>query len=1584
MTLSSAGLLSGTPTATGTFNFTAGVQDANSCTATQAYSLAIAAPTITLSPASLPAPTVGAAYSQTVTASGGGTPYTYGVTSGALPAGLTLSPGGAISGTPTAGGTFSFTVTATDAGNFTGSMAYAFTVNAPTISLTPASLPNPSVGTAYSQTVTANGGTAPYTFSTTPGTLPAGLSLSSAGVLSGTPTAAGTVSFTITATDSSTGAGPYVGTRSYTVTLNAPTITVTPASLPNPTFGTAYSQTVSAGGGTSPYTFATTAGTLPTGLTLSSGGAISGTPTAGGTFSFTVTATDAGGFTGSMAYTLTVSGGPAILTVMGDTEPATLATDDCSPASGDASCATLRGAVNHAASNDIIVFNKATMDGVTINLTMASNDLSTGGGEFGPSAFFISGKTLTIDATANGLTKGVVIARSSTGGTANFRLFDVGVGSSLTLRGLTLSNGYAAAGNAAYGGGALGAGGAIFNQGTLSLLRCTLDANTARGGSSGGPSGLYGGAGVGQDSQFDVGGGPNGGARGAQASDANFGSNGNGGPGGTGGSGGLGGGGGVGAYGGYADGTGSGGNGGSGGVGGFGGGGAVGGSAGLGGSGSVSSRGSSGSGGSGGFGAGGGAAAGPTTPVVGATGGFGGGSAFASSGGGGAGMGGAIFNDAGNVALTNVTLTNDLAQGGNGSSSSDNGSGYGGAIFNYAGSLTQDFVTLSGNNVAAGTGGRGGSANGGAIYSLADSAAACSAGGNTCSTSGNATLTMNHSIAANSRGGAQDVVVNAINSGSSSGSGAYNAIGAATGFTASNAVSGTLSLGALPATLTGGLVDVMIPQTGSVAIDAAGSAPCSQATDQRGMSRPQGAACDVGAVEVYVPAPVSLSAAFSPTSVTFGGTSIFTVTATNPNTIALTNVQFGSTVPAGLKLVTQIGGTCATLAVQGGMFTINPGTGVWSGTSNVLAPGQSCTISVSVRPTSVGSFVDATSTVTSNEAPTGPAASATLVVTPAPLTITANDASKTYDAAAYSGGNGVAYAGFVNGDNAAVLGGTLTYGGNSQGAVNVGSYAITPGGLTSSNYAISFVSGTLTINPAATATALAASWSSAPTTPVYGQSVTFTATVSTTPASGAMPIGTVAFSDGGTALPGCSSVAVDGSGNAACQTSSLAVSTHTIAATYTPAGSNFGPSGPASISQAVNKAATTTTRDFARADHARPSGQCECERGGCVARHRHADWHGVDLGRRRRGRRYLHDHLARAELFTDPEHGRQQDADRNLHTRCRVGRELQRQQQYRSADREPGECRRHADEFGQSWRVRPSGHADRHDHSAHGWRHADRQYRIHLRWRDDLHKPAQSDRCRQCRERELRGGASEPHRRQSSGDIELRGRRQQRIGHSDAGQWTNRQCSRDDDDDHATECDHAGRHGQCLRQRRRVRTGCGDAGRIGDGQRWQRELRRDAERRQRHVHADATGAGRQSFVVSRLYGHDQLRHQHRHGHAHGQCRARGHRVDQFGESVDQRADGDVHRDGDADGGQSRADRQRDVLGRRHSAVRGYSVVGRPGDLHECSARAGHAHDPGELRRRRQRGRIERDIDADGEQTARDRERDEFGQSLAAG
>jgi hypothetical protein len=301
---SSSGVLSGTPAQGGTFNFTIIATDQTNCSGNRAYTLAIACPAITVSPASLPGGTVGTAYNQTVSATPAGTTYSFAVTGGVLPGGLTLNATtGVISGTPNTAGAFNFTITATGFGTCTGSRTYSVTIDCTPITVSPTTLPNAVAGAAYNQTISAAPGGTTYSFAVTAGALPNGLSLNAnTGVLSGTPLTTGTFNFTITAT----GFGTCTGNRPYTLTIDCPAITVSPATLPPAQVSAFYTQTLTAPGSVGALTWSST-GTLPPGLSLNSTtGVLSGTPTQTGSFNFTVTARDANLCTGATAYTVVV------------------------------------------------------------------------------------------------------------------------------------------------------------------------------------------------------------------------------------------------------------------------------------------------------------------------------------------------------------------------------------------------------------------------------------------------------------------------------------------------------------------------------------------------------------------------------------------------------------------------------------------------------------------------------------------------------------------------------------------------------------------------------------------------------------------------------------------------------------------------------------------------------------------------------------------------------------------------------------------------------------------------------------------------------------------------------------------------------------------------------------------------------------------------------------------------------------------------------------------------------------------------------------------------------------------------------
>jgi hypothetical protein len=300
------GATSQTYVATASGNYTV-IVTTNGCASAASAATTVTVNVITVNPATLPSGTVGLNYNQSVSATPAGT-YSFSLTGGALPAGLSLnSSTGAITGLPTTNGSFNFTITATG-GGCTGSRNYTVAIGCPAISFTTTSpLPTGMAGVAYSQTINVTPAGS-YTFSVVTGTLPSGLTLnSSTGVISGTPAVNGTYNFTVKAQASA----DCNATQAYTLVIVCPTVTVNPASLPNGTNGTAYSQAISATPAGGNYTFAVSAGSLPPGLNLNtSTGVLSGTPTTNGTFNFSVTATGFGSCaSAAKSYSITIGGG---------------------------------------------------------------------------------------------------------------------------------------------------------------------------------------------------------------------------------------------------------------------------------------------------------------------------------------------------------------------------------------------------------------------------------------------------------------------------------------------------------------------------------------------------------------------------------------------------------------------------------------------------------------------------------------------------------------------------------------------------------------------------------------------------------------------------------------------------------------------------------------------------------------------------------------------------------------------------------------------------------------------------------------------------------------------------------------------------------------------------------------------------------------------------------------------------------------------------------------------------------------------------------------------------------------------------
>ena len=253
---------------------------------------------LTVSTPTLPTAAVGTEYSQLLSAAGPGGTHSWSISAGTLPAGLSLV-GSTISGTPTATGTSEFTVKVTSGDGQIATRPLSIKV-LPGLSVTTASLPAGIVDTAYATTLTATGGDSTFVWSIASGTLPDGLTLS-ADTISGTPTTAGTSTFTVQV---ATGDGQ-TATKELSIAIHG-TLSITTTSLSDGMEGLVYKDTLVATGGDSTYTWSVSAGTLPAGLTLN-GDTISGTPTTAATSTFTVQVTSGDAQTVTKELSITVT-----------------------------------------------------------------------------------------------------------------------------------------------------------------------------------------------------------------------------------------------------------------------------------------------------------------------------------------------------------------------------------------------------------------------------------------------------------------------------------------------------------------------------------------------------------------------------------------------------------------------------------------------------------------------------------------------------------------------------------------------------------------------------------------------------------------------------------------------------------------------------------------------------------------------------------------------------------------------------------------------------------------------------------------------------------------------------------------------------------------------------------------------------------------------------------------------------------------------------------------------------------------------------------------------------------------------------
>ena len=301
------GLLSGTPTQSGRYFFSiraASPSATQSCYGQISCALQIGCQSLSITPGSLPQAITGMMFDQPLVLNGGSGPTNWVISSGELPPGLQIDSGtGRISGVPTVAGTFNFAIRALIISTrCVVEQQFSLIITCATISIVSMTVNEGRVGVPFRQQLLQSGGSGSISWQVVSGSLPNNISLTSNGLLVGTPSALGASTFSVRVTDSY----GCSGVRSLTMTISiCPTITVTPGALSDGRIGSDYLQTLTAAGGAGGYLF-TSSGEIPRGLTLSPNGILSGRPTVVGVYNFTIIATDLTGCAGSTTYSLTI------------------------------------------------------------------------------------------------------------------------------------------------------------------------------------------------------------------------------------------------------------------------------------------------------------------------------------------------------------------------------------------------------------------------------------------------------------------------------------------------------------------------------------------------------------------------------------------------------------------------------------------------------------------------------------------------------------------------------------------------------------------------------------------------------------------------------------------------------------------------------------------------------------------------------------------------------------------------------------------------------------------------------------------------------------------------------------------------------------------------------------------------------------------------------------------------------------------------------------------------------------------------------------------------------------------------------